>query len=158
MAEIEQDGDFSAFPGYDRTILVAEGAGMELNCDAAPPQRLAELHKPFSFKGEWQTYCRLLDGPVRDFNVMTARSKYTHTCKVIASSIALDWQPHKETVLVYCFEGRVVLKGTSGGQTELDRGHTLLLAAHANGPKNLALKFSGSSTGMVAAIVMCKSI
>lgn len=74
MAEIEQDGEFSSFPGYERTILMAEGAGMELSFDAVPAQRLAQRFLPFAFKGEWRTRCHLLNGPVRDFNVMTARA------------------------------------------------------------------------------------
>ncbi|MGH8378655.1 MAG: HutD/Ves family protein [Gammaproteobacteria bacterium] len=158
LAEVETDGEFSAFPGYDRTIMLTEGAGMELSFDSAPVKRIERRHQLFSFKGEWKTRCRLLNGPVRDFNVMSARAKFTHTCEVITSPVSIDWQPHKETVLVYCFEGGLVLEGVSDGQIELGTRHGLLLEKRGKSPKILALKISGSSTGMIAAIVMCISI
>lgn len=106
LADIENDGNFSSFPGYDRTILLAKGEGMELSFDAAPMQRLAECYAPFSFKGEWRTRCRLLDGPVRDFNVMSARAAYRHQCEILRNaSCTLLAATEVAAVLVYCFQG-----------------------------------------------------
>ncbi|MGH8282987.1 MAG: HutD/Ves family protein [Gammaproteobacteria bacterium] len=158
LADVDTDCEFSVFPGYDRSILLAEGAGMELSFDSAPTQCITQRYQPFRFKGEWNARCRLLDGPVRDFNVMSARVKYTHTCEVIMSSVSIDWQSHTETVLVYCVEGGLILEGASDGKIELDTRHSLLLEKRDEGPENLALKISGSSAGMVVAIVMCLPI
>lgn len=46
MARVESDCEFSAFPGYDRTILLAEGAGMELSFDDKGPVRGTERPLP----------------------------------------------------------------------------------------------------------------
>ncbi len=153
LADVDIDCEFSKFPGYDRSILLAEGAGMELSFDSAPVQRIERQYEPFSFKGEWQTRCRLLNGPVRDFNVMSARAKSTHACEVITSPVLINWQPHKVSLLIYCFEGVLTLEGVSDAQIVLETRQTLLLATRAYSSKHLALQISNASAGMVAAVV-----
>ena len=36
IADVKSDCEFSVFPGYDRSLMLMEGAGMELVFDAAP--------------------------------------------------------------------------------------------------------------------------
>lgn len=126
MAEVETDGDFSAFPGYDRTILLAEGAGMELSFDAAPSQDISRPYEPVSFSGEWRTHCRLLNGPVRDFNVMTARSQWQHTCKMLhGASFVFAGKPGVQSALVYCFRGQAEISWAENHRRELKAAGTL---------------------------------
>lgn len=72
IATVAESGPFSNFPGIDRTLLLLEGAGMVLTVDGQST-RLDEPLAPFTFPGEAKTDCELVAGPVRDFNVMTAR-------------------------------------------------------------------------------------
>ncbi|HXH02033.1 MAG TPA: HutD family protein, partial [Candidatus Competibacteraceae bacterium] len=142
IAEIGQDGPFSAFPGVDRTILLLVGAGMVLEFDEAPAHVLLErrfVH--FSFRGEWHTQCRLLDGPVRDVNVMTVRARARHRVEVLH----LAERPERralagDVTLLHALEGGLRVHGPSGdwslgpGDTlRLDDGATELTigAAHA---------------------------
>lgn len=127
LAEIENDGEFSAFPGYDRTILLAEGAGMELSFDAAPPQRIAQAYAAFRFQGEWQTRCRLLNGPVRDFNVMTLRSKWQHHCQMLqGAALSFSDKPGLQAVLAYCFRDEAEIQYSGTGQVKLQAAETAL--------------------------------
>ncbi|HKP22990.1 MAG TPA: HutD family protein [Dongiaceae bacterium] len=73
IADVASDGPFSAFPGIDRFIMVIEGKGMELTVDGRL-QRLDDLFEPFAFSGDAKTDCRLIAGPIRDFNLMVGRS------------------------------------------------------------------------------------
>lgn len=73
IADVASDGPFSAFPGIDRWIMVIEGKGMELTVDGRS-QRLDDPFEPFAFSGDAETDCRLIAGPIRDFNLMVARS------------------------------------------------------------------------------------
>ncbi len=73
IAEIESDGPFSAFPGYDRAIALLEGVGMELRFDDAEPVRLERRLAFTRFAGETKTSGVLLAGKVRDFNVIWKR-------------------------------------------------------------------------------------
>jgi environmental stress-induced protein Ves len=130
LAEIENDGEFSAFPGYDRTILLAEGRGMELSFDCAPPQRIEVPYKPFSFKGEWHTDCRLLDGLVRDFNVMSARTGWRHRCEILhGTSFAYSFVPETQALIAYCFRGSATAAIPGHHAAHFKSGETLHLAA-----------------------------
>ncbi|HET9096317.1 MAG TPA: HutD family protein, partial [Candidatus Baltobacteraceae bacterium] len=76
VAEIERDGPFSDYSGYDRTI-VAEDAGFTL--DFADGERVeVEPLVPFSFAGERAVHCRLRGPRASAFNVMTLRDAFTH--------------------------------------------------------------------------------
>lgn len=73
------DCPFSLLPGLDRQFTVVEGAGVELSSDDEAGRRYVQQVKPFApyaFRGDWGTECRLLDGPVKVFNVMTRRGKF----------------------------------------------------------------------------------
>lgn len=76
IAEIESDGAFSAYPGYDRHIALLEGVGMDLRFDGDETLRLDQRLRFVPFAGEAAVFGKLLSGPVRDFNVMTRRDRY----------------------------------------------------------------------------------
>jgi environmental stress-induced protein Ves len=80
-AVVSADSPFSVFPGIDRTIALLEGGGFELRRqDGVMVQVRGEL--PFCFHGEDEWSCRLLAGPVLDFNVMVDRSVWRATVHV----------------------------------------------------------------------------
>ncbi|MFE2375461.1 HutD family protein [Streptomyces sp. NPDC059398] len=76
LAEVGQGGPFSSFAGVDRVIALVEGAGMELTVDGFP-HPVAAPFRPFAFPGDATTTCRLIGGPLVDFNVMTRRTEAT---------------------------------------------------------------------------------
>lgn len=82
LADVEQGGPFSSFPGVDRTIMVVDGPGMELTVDGVA-HTVADPYEPFVFSGDAVTDCRLLDGPIVDFNVMTRRAVATADVRVV---------------------------------------------------------------------------
>lgn len=68
IAEVASDGQFSAFPGLSRILTVIEGAGMALR---APDVTLMALPmQPLAFSGDLPVDGRLIDGPLRDFNLI----------------------------------------------------------------------------------------
>ena len=73
MAGVTRDGNFSDFSGYDRILLLLEGAGMTLFFES---HGICQLEKPLDlarFSGDWKTRAVLKEGAIRDFNVMTRR-------------------------------------------------------------------------------------
>lgn len=82
VAAVASDGPFSSFPGVDRILMLVEGAGMDLHMGAETPRRVDRPFEPIAFAGETPVDCRLIDGPVRDFNVMTERALATATLEV----------------------------------------------------------------------------
>jgi uncharacterized protein len=73
VADIERDGDFSAFPGVERWFAVIEGAGVELGFEAGPVP-LSPKSEPCKFDGTAAPGCRLLAGPTRDLNLMAQQA------------------------------------------------------------------------------------
>ncbi|CAM3248940.1 hypothetical protein BZK31_16365 [Pseudomonas floridensis] len=76
IADIEQSGGFSVFAGYQRIITVLQGSGMTLSVDGIPSRQLLPSD-PFAFSGDSHVECTLLDGPIRDFNLIYAAHRYS---------------------------------------------------------------------------------
>jgi environmental stress-induced protein Ves len=77
--EIAADCPFSEHQGLDRLFMVVEGKGVELKSiddhGATRTTPVYPLRLPYAFRGDWKTDCRLLDGPVKVFNVIARRGK-----------------------------------------------------------------------------------
>lgn len=80
IATIGISGPFSAFPGYDRTLVPLAGGAVTLTHEIpgqSPPNPPTsgplKLFQPYRFSGDWQTSCDVTDNMARDFNVMTNR-------------------------------------------------------------------------------------
>ncbi|MFI8085629.1 HutD family protein [Kitasatospora sp. NPDC086009] len=114
LADVASAGPFSAFPGVDRVITLVEGPGMALTVDGA--EHLVDTpFRPFAFSGEADTGCRLLGGPVVDFNVMTRRGRISADLALTTGPRTVD-VPAGGTVLLVCLAGRATV-----GDTVLDR-------------------------------------
>ena len=137
IADIGESGGFSTFAGYQRIITVIQGAGMVLTVDGEEQRGLLPL-QPFAFSGESQVSCTLLDGPIRDFNLIYAPERY---------SARLQWLDGEQrffssagTVLVFSIAEALQVKvGNSDAQLgrhdclQLD-GNAGLMEVFSNGP------------------------
>ena len=72
VADVEQEGPFSSFPGVQRWFAVLSGAGVHLRIGASE-HLLDSSHDPLHFAGDAPAHCRLVDGATRDLNLMHAR-------------------------------------------------------------------------------------
>jgi environmental stress-induced protein Ves len=88
MADVASDGPFSLFPGIDRTLVVVEGNGIELDVEGIV-YPLDRTSSKLSFSGDDITTGRLLSGPIRDLNVMTRRGRFRHRTRFVESGVAL---------------------------------------------------------------------
>ncbi|UZJ60191.1 HutD family protein [Pseudomonas sp. KU26590] len=75
IADIGESRGFSMFAGYQRIITVLQGAGMTLNIDGKDSEPLLPSD-PFAFSGDSAVSCTLLDGPIRDFNLIYSPARY----------------------------------------------------------------------------------
>lgn len=73
-ATVLQSGPFTTFDGYTRYLAIRSGAGLKLAVTApGAPQHRMQLTSPqhqACFAGAADTSAELLDGPVRDINLM----------------------------------------------------------------------------------------
>jgi uncharacterized protein len=70
MADVASDGPFSSFPDHYRALLILNGNGLGLTIADDPEFILGPDDDTIVFEGATPISVRLVDGPVRDFNVM----------------------------------------------------------------------------------------
>jgi environmental stress-induced protein Ves len=116
LADVAQGGPFSAFPGVDRVITVVSGAGMALTVDGV--EHLVDApYRPFAFPGDADTDCRLLAGPLVDFNVMTRRGSVSAEVAVVEREAVRLTGP---TVLAVVLAGEAELRPAGATLGPLD--------------------------------------
>lgn len=125
IAEVDVDGEFSRFPGIDRSLLVLAGEGMVLERAGVGAHTLRRGDPPLAFAGELDVFARLLAGPTRDFNVMTRRGTFEHALtrlELTGTHPLAPMHEGRETCLIYVEAGRAQL-----GPHVLAQGHAALL-------------------------------
>ena len=83
LATIDSPGPFSAFEGYQRTLVLVRGAGVELNFAQHGTARLSSPGQSVCFDGAWPTTCTLLNGPSTDLNLMVSHERAHSANRVI---------------------------------------------------------------------------
>jgi environmental stress-induced protein Ves len=113
VAPVIADGAFSVFPGIERTIAVIEGAGMELTLAGGRPYALLP-GMPYTYDGGLAIDGRLIDGPVRDFNVMARRGRFTGELILAGGPLAVAGSG--ATIVAYALQGvwRMTLDAEAG--------------------------------------------
>jgi environmental stress-induced protein Ves len=142
VAEIDEDCDFSSFPGVDRTLMLLEGAGMELRFDDGRTELQRERGRVVAFNGESAVRCRLLEGPTRDFNVMTRRGAFSHRAwlRPIVGPMVLFPEP-RVTWLIHVGTGTVQRQHVADAQPA-SAGDTLWLES-SDDPAHVVISGSG---------------
>lgn len=113
LANIQGDGPFSAFAGIDRTIMLVEGNGMVLTNPDNVRLVLDRKYLPQDFPGEWPVDCKLLDGPVRDLNLMANRARVRADWQVIALDRKEAALANADTLIAHVLSGRFELDGVA---------------------------------------------
>lgn len=120
LATIESAGPFSSFTGYDRTLILVRGAGVELDFG---PHGGTVLRAPgllAAFDGDWQTRCTLIDGTSSDLNLMVSRERAEAQTRLIRPTApeiihTAGW----EETLVCCIQGGAQIEDAAGHVAEL---------------------------------------
>jgi environmental stress-induced protein Ves len=112
VADVEREGPFSRFDGVDRVIALLEGQGFVLHREDGSETVVRERGVPVSFAGEEPITCTLLDGPVRDLNVMVDRARLRVTCERVELDVGLHALPLRGArLLVFVLDGAPRLAG-----------------------------------------------
>jgi environmental stress-induced protein Ves len=67
--------------------------------------RLDKLYRPLRFRGESKVEGRLIDGPVRDLNIMTRRERQNHTITIVGERARWVALPVKNLTMVIPLAG-----------------------------------------------------
>jgi uncharacterized protein len=115
LATIEQPGPFSAFDGYDRTLVLIRGAGLELDFG---PEGRAVLRAPgqlAAFDGGWATSCTLIDGPSSDLNLIVSKARAETRARLVrVTTPELMHTAGWEETLICCVTGAAQVENAAG--------------------------------------------
>ena len=70
IAEIDQDGAFSRFPGRQRLMVLLRGEGLTLQPGGGDPIALEPPHGRATYAGDSEVNAQLKDGPCRALNLI----------------------------------------------------------------------------------------
>jgi environmental stress-induced protein Ves len=77
IASVVNNGDFSNFSGYQRNLVLIEGNGLTLDHRNGDVDKLTQLLDVAHFDGGCNTHGALVDGAIKDFNIMTNQTSFT---------------------------------------------------------------------------------
>lgn len=129
IAEIEQDGPFSSFPGIERELVLLHGNGVRLCFDDGEVREVVPPHGRVRFAGERALTGELIDGPTHDLNLMWRRDRIDAELwhRPLVGLMVLFVEPGEQW-LVYLLSGRAHC--THGDDiVHIAMGDSLLLSA-----------------------------
>jgi environmental stress-induced protein Ves len=138
IASVAQSGPFSDFSGYDRSIMLVEGKGFTLEFAEAGTHHLMRSFEPLRFDGAWQTNCTLIDGPVKDFNLIARKN--VHAVLDVLRVTESETVAAASTTVLHLFRGQVIAADcnlVAGDSLRID-GATGPIALTATRPSILA--------------------
>jgi environmental stress-induced protein Ves len=104
IAAVTQSGPFSDFSGYDRSIMLVEGKGFTLEFAEAGTHHLVRSFEPLRFDGAWRTECTLIDGPVKDFNLIARKN--VHAVLDVLRVTGSETLVRSRTTVLHLFRGQ----------------------------------------------------
>jgi environmental stress-induced protein Ves len=121
LASIDSSGPFSLFEGYHRTLVLVEGAGVELDFGQHGRSRLTGVGQSVSFDGGWRTRCTLIEGRSTDLNLIISRERMLSA----TDSLRLTQPQAIQTArwprtLVCCISGALQLSNIAGDREDLE--------------------------------------
>jgi environmental stress-induced protein Ves len=120
-------GEFSRFPGVDRTIVLVDGPSMTLTIDG--DEHALDPFRPHRFAGESEVTC-LTDGPCLDFNVMTRRQACGADVGILVGSGHVG-APVEGSTFIVALRGSATVRSAGGQLGTLERFDSVLLSSAA---------------------------
>ncbi len=142
IADVEADGPFSRFEGFDRLLVLLDGIGMNLVCtDNGEVMQLRPTATRARFAGEVAITAELLDGPTTDFNVIWDRSRFSlEECN--------DWRDRS----IGGRDGSVVVVHVLSGSVETDARVNGIAGDTMIEENGLAIRLAGDAEAIVVVL------
>ncbi|MGE8690257.1 MAG: HutD family protein [Achromobacter sp.] len=154
IADVDRDGPYSCFPGYDRVSVVLSGQGVELR--GAGARVVLPPGVPVGFAGDAAFQSRLLGGPVRVLNLFVLRgaaSARVHAVGAPAATLSAGEPGGPARTIRLVLALRPGSLGGGGPGAPLAAGE--FVATAASGDAGAAfVPESGPAAGGLAAVVL----
>lgn len=105
-ATLNSDDSFSIFPGYDRILMVWQGAGFKLNGENILPGQVCR------FSGDTPMTCELIQGSVVDLGLIYQREKISAQIQILSNETGSNLPlPFANVHLLVCTLGKCKIQG-----------------------------------------------
>ncbi len=113
LADIERDGEFSAYPGYRRALVLVAGTRLELRFRGHGRALLNTARPGTRFDGEWKTSCAIPDGRCTDLSLIVRKGPPSRPPSAIRAPAVLRLDSTRRVVLSKDLWGAVLVLGGS---------------------------------------------
>lgn len=133
LADIDADGEFSAYPGYRRALVLVAGTSLQLRFRGHGARLLGPSSRGARFEGEWQTHCAIPNGRCTDLSLIVSRGSAPPASVVRAPKI-LHVESSGRVVLgkdlygaLFVLEGSIAVSESARARSRILRGRDTLL-------------------------------
>lgn len=155
LADIDRDGEFSAYRGYRRALVLVAGNSLQLkfrghgNCFLDPRRRGTR------FEGDWETHCAIPEGRCTDLSLIVRRGSAATPTSIVRAPRVLNLKSAGRVVLrrdlhgaLWVIAGSVAVSESIRGRARTVRARDTLLLSP--GPeRTLRLRNLGQSAAQV---------
>lgn len=113
LADIDQDGEFSPYPGYSRALVLVAGNSLKLRFRGHGNCLLDAAGRGTRFEGDWETHCALADGRCTDLSLIVRRGPAARSGSVVRAPRMLRVKSMGRVILARDLYGALfVLEGS----------------------------------------------
>jgi environmental stress-induced protein Ves len=129
LADIDRDGDFSAYPGYRRALVLVAGERLRLRFRGHGNRTLDPTHRVVRFEGEWETHCAIPRGRCTDLSLIVHKGSGARSGSVVRAPKMMRVRSAGRTVLAADLQGALFVIAGSVAVSESIRARPQILRA-----------------------------
>lgn len=155
LADIDGDGDFSAYPGYRRAIVLARGNRLQLRFRGHGQRDLTPAMRGTRFEGDWRTTCKVPEGSCTDLSLIVRRGPGSRPPSIVRAPRMLRVTSSRQLVFskglysaIHVLQGPVVATEPRSVQPYRLRSRDTLLL-HPDCARTLKLRASGPAPALL---------
>lgn len=150
IASVVNDGDFSNFAGYQRNLVLIEGEGLTLNHGNDDIDELTNLLDIARFDGGSNTHGTLVNGGIKDFNIMTNQLSFSPQVDCYIEQQIVTVELSEDTLLfAYSLTDDMVVTTPENNRCSVPVGHLIKLSSIEQKTVNTQLITSLSGKNMI---------
>jgi len=159
LADIEEDGEFSAYPGYRRALVLVAGMRLRLRFRGHGNRFLDPSQRGARFEGDWKTHCAVPEGRCTDLSLIVRRGAAARPASVVRAPRILQLESSARVAIaaglygaLFALEGSLAVADSVRAQPRTMRARdTLLIFAGAQ--RTLRLRNLGQSAAQL--VLLC---
>jgi environmental stress-induced protein Ves len=126
IASVVNDGDFSNFAGYQRNLVLIEGEGLTLNHGNDDIDELTNLLDIARFDGGSNTHGTLVNGGIKDFNIMTNQLTFSPNVNCYIEQQTVTVELSQDTLLfAYSLSDNMIVTKAENNRCSVPVGHLI---------------------------------